>query len=412
MEYSRLVHSLAEKLPFSVQTTSITINVLLILFGMIIALVVARRVILRLVKYLAKRSTTDWDDIIVERGVFDGLAYLAPMVVAFYGGYLLDSVEHEKILHRFITVAVIIIFISVAGRLLNAFNDIYNSSSAKAKAVPIKGYLQIAKLAIYLIGGIVVFGIVLDKSPWGLLSGLGAMTAVILLVFRDTILSFVASIQIASNDMVRIGDWVSMPKYDADGDVIDIALHTVKIQNWDKTITTVPTHRFIEESFKNWRGMQESGGRRIMRSVTIDIGTIGFLSKKQIEEISEINLLKDYMQQKKDELAKDPSANDKSPLNGRKLTNIGSFRAYVVEYLRAHPQVNLEMTFLIRQLAPTDTGVPIQIYLFSKEQRWVEYEDIQGDVFDHLLAAAPVFGLSIYQKPSSADFRNLRPSLN
>ncbi len=264
---------------------------------------------------------------------------------------------------------------------------------------------------MYIAAGIVVVSILAERSPVVFLSGLGALTAVLLVVFRDTILSFVASLQIASNDMIRIGDWVEMPQANADGDVIDIALHTVKIQNWDKTISTIPTHRFISESFKNWRGMSEAGGRRIKRSLSLDMSSIRFLSDEEIERLSRYELLQEYMSAKRRELdeyraAKAELDSDTIP-EARRLTNAGTFRAYVQRYLEAHPMIHDGMTLLVRQLDPTPKGLPIEIYCFTRDTRWARYEQLQADIFDHLIAVLPGFGLKAFQEPAGSDFSRL-----
>jgi len=258
---------------------------------------------------------------------------------------------------------------------------------------------------------VVVVSLLADQSPVVFLSGLGALTAVLMLVFRDTILSLVASLQIMSNDMIRIGDWVSMPQANADGDVIDIALHTVKVQNWDKTITTIPTYKFISESFKNWRGMSESGGRRIKRPLAIDLSSVRFLTSDEIDRFAKSELLHDYMERKLEELAryaeeKKALGPDIQPLE-RTLTNIGTFRAYVLEYLKSSPKIHKDMTLLVRQLAPTPQGLPIEIYCFTNDTAWAHYEGIQSDIFDHLIAILPEFGLEAFQEPAGRDFARL-----
>src|SRR5690606_21205203 len=286
------------------------------------------------------------------------------------------------------------------------FNEIYNSFEM-ARNRPIKGIIQIINLLLYAMALILIIAIILDRSPWFFLSGLGAMTAILLLVFRDTILSLVAGVQLTTNSLIRIGDWIEMPQFAADGDVVDIALHAVRVQNWDKTITVIPTHKFLEHSFKNWRGMQESGGRRIKRAIHIDINTIRFLTDEEIERFGRFALLREYIARKKQELEEhnrqkvdDPSV----AANVRRLTNVGTFRAYVTQYLRQHPGIRQDMTFLVRQLQPTGEGLPIEIYVFTNSTKWAVYEGIQADIFDHILAIVPEFGLRVYQTPSSNDF--------
>jgi miniconductance mechanosensitive channel len=258
----------------------------------------------------------------------------------------------------------------------------------------------------------VVVAALLDQSPFLFLSGIGAMTAVLLLVFRDTLLSLVAGIQLTNTDLVRVGDWIEMPKYGADGDVIDIALYTIKVQNWDKTITSIPTHKLIDDSFKNWRGMSESGGRRIKRSIYLDKNTVRFLTEAEVERFKRFRLLKDYIDAKEVELREYNArigATDEH-VNLRRMTNIGTFRAYIVNYLKNHPNIHHGMTLLVRQLDPTPNGVPIQIYGFTNETAWGTYEDIQSDIFDHIMAIVPEFGLRLFQNPSGEDLRKLAGS--
>lgn len=372
-----------------------------------IAYVIAKRIVLRVVGAIVKRTRWEWDDVVEERGVFNALAWIAPALVAYYAAYAFGE-EAEGIIQRLLLSYILVVLILVFGRVLDAGNLIY-SRTERARELPIKGYLQVVKLIVVLVGVIVIFATILNQSPWGLLSGLGAMTAILLLVFRDTILSFVASIQIATNDMIRIGDWVSMPQYGADGDVIDIALHVVKIQNWDKTITTVPTKAFIESSFKNWRGMTESGGRRIKRAIALDASSIRFLKDEEIARLEKIEILAPYLEEKKKALAEANAGKklDASPVNGRRLTNVGTFRAYVTAYLKTNPKLHEDMTFLVRQLEPGPKGVPIELYVFSNDIAWANYEAIQADIFDHLMASVPEFGLRMFQEPTGWDFGRL-----
>ena len=295
--------------------------------------------------------------------------------------------------------------------LLEAANDIYNESYSESKSRPIKGYLQVVSLVSYIAAGVVVISVLAQVSPVAFLSGLGALTAVLMLVFKDTILSLVASIQIMSNDMIRIGDWVEVPQSNADGDIIDIALHTVKIQNWDKTISTVPTYKFIGESFKNWRGMSESGGRRIKRAINLDVNTVHFLTDEEIEHLSRYEVLRDYMKQKRRTLAEHAASKEGEDPDSiperRRLTNIGTFRAYVLNYLKAHPMIHDGMTLIVRQLAPSSQGIPIELYCFSTDTAWANYEALQSDIFDHLFALLPEFGLRAFQEPAGSDFAKL-----
>ena len=278
---------------------------------------------------------------------------------------------------------------------------------------PIKGYVQIFKLVVLLVASVLIIAVLIDRSPLILLSGIGAMAAVLLLIFQDTLLSLVASVQINSNDMVRIGDWIEMPQLNADGDVIDIALHTVKVQNWDKTITTIPTKRLISDSFKNWRGMQESGGRRIKRSLFLDQNSVRFLDEATCRHLRRFRLLAGYLDDKQAELDAwnaNLAEQGREIVNTRRITNIGTFRAYVERYLRSHPGIHQGMTLIVRQLAPTSAGLPLEIYCFTGTTSWVPYESIQSDIFDHLLAILPEFGLRVFQEPSGADLQALQPA--
>jgi miniconductance mechanosensitive channel len=307
--------------------------------------------------------------------------------------------------------AFIVLTIAMAiGAFLDILNTLYQRRP-NAHLKPIKGYLQVIKIAIYAIAAILMVAALIDRSPLILLSGLGAMAAVLMLIFQDTLLSLVASVQISSSDIIRVGDWVEMPNLNADGDVIDIALHTVKVQNWDKTITTIPTRRFITDPFKNWRGMQESGGRRIKRALYLDQTSVHFLSNEEIARLRRFMLLDEYLDHKDQELLDwntRLAEHSKEAVNTRRITNIGSFRAYVEHYLRHNPHIHQHMTLLVRQLSPTADGLPLEIYCFTNTTAWNAYEGIQSDIFDHLLAILPEFGLRVFQHPSGADFQALR----
>lgn len=259
-----------------------------------------------------------------------------------------------------------------------------------------------------MVAVIFIIALLTGESPWELLAGLGALTAVLLLIFRDTILSFVASLQIASNDLVHVGDWIEMPKYGADGDVIDIALHTIKVQNWDKTITVIPTYKLIEESFKNWRGMTAAGGRRIKRAIHIDLNTIEFCTDEMLDRFEKIRLIADYIQNKRTEISNDPKNKENENINKRRLTNIGTFRIYIEKYIQSHPKIHKDLTCMVRQLAPTAQGLPLEIYMFTNDTAWVNYEAIQSDIFDHILAIISEFGLRVYQQPAGHDMARIQ----
>jgi miniconductance mechanosensitive channel len=299
----------------------------------------------------------------------------------------------------------ILIGLLFADSFINAMHEVYLSLSI-SKHRPIKGYIQIVKIGIYFIAIIIIIATVFGKSPKGLLTALGTAAAVLILVFKDTILGFVASIQLSANKMVKPGDWISIPSHNADGTVIEISLNTVKIQNWDKTITTVPTYALVSDSFYNWKGMEESGGRRIKRSVIIDMKSIKFCTPEMIKKFKKIQILRDFIEKKEKELDahnKKHKIDNSVLVNGRRMTNVGVFRAYIEAYLYNHPKINNEMTSMVRQLQPTDKGLPLQIYVFSNDKRWVEYEKIQSDIFDHILAVAPEFDLRVFQNPSGYD---------
>jgi miniconductance mechanosensitive channel len=385
--------------------------------GLVVVLLVAyladkitKRILLATIARLVRRTTFTWDDVLQKHRVFERLAHFAPALTIYFGILFIPDIGESvsNLVRQAALASTVLVGIMSVGAFLNAVHEIY-ATSRIAAGRPMKGYVQIAKILVYVLGSIVAVATLIGRSPLFFLGGIGAMTAVLLLVFRDTILSFVASLQIASNDMIRVGDWIEMPQFGADGDVVDIALHTVKVQNWDKTITTIPTHRLISDSFKNWRSMSESGGRRIKRALLLDMNSIRFLDDADIERFGNFVLLQDYIAEKKKELEEynqSVTAGDPSLVaNARKLTNIGTFRMYVVQYLRSHPKIHKEMTFLIRQLSPTPSGLPLEIYVFSNDVAWVPYEGIQSDIFDHLLAIVPEFGLRVFQQPTGQDFQ-------
>jgi len=361
---------------------------------------ISKKILMKVILKFSRKTKTLWDDKLVERKVFDKLNVIIPLVIIYFTAYLFPV--FQIFLERISKAGIVWFTVLAASALLSAVNDIYVTAS-NALNKPIKGYLQIVKIFFFIIGSIVVLGIVMGKSPWVFVSGLGAMTAILLLIFKDTILSLIASLQISFNDLIKIGDWLSVPQYNADGDVVDIALHTIKIQNWDKTISVIPTHKLIDGTFKNWRGMQDSGGRRIKRAVNIDISSIKFCDDIMLQKFMKFQLLQQYLTARQTEI-KEYNTNNKIDtseiVNGRNLTNVGVFRRYILEYLSNHSHVKKNMTFLIRQLAPGSTGLPIEIYVFSDDIEWVNYEAIQADIFDHILAVVPQFGLKVFQYPT------------
>jgi len=375
-----------------------------------------KRYILKVISRVVSQTKFTWDDVIFERKVFRRLAHVAPAVVLYYGAPLVPGIPvglAQLVQRVALGFMVLMVVLSVDG-LLSALNDIY-SVRPDAKSRPIKGYLQIVKIVLYIAAGILVISTLTGREPTLILGGFGAMTAILLLVFKDTILSLVASVQITQYDMIAVGDWIEMPKYGTDGDVIDIALHTITIQNFDKTITTIPTHKFIEDSFKNWRGMSESGGRRIKRALHLDVNTVRFLTEEEIVRLSRFELLKDYLREKLEEIGaynaeKAQGGPDVIP-NSRRLTNVGTLRAYIVAYLRQHPMIHQDMTLIVRQLEPGPEGLPMQIYAFSNDTNWSNYEDLQADIFDHIFAIVPELGLRVFQKLSGRDLEDLRETV-
>lgn len=391
-----------------------------------------RVVLLRIVSKIAKRTKTEWDDILVKNKVFRGIAHLVPAFIFYYTadfsypnllqeiGTLdteaikLLSQDHYFELTVFLTniaqIYFTIIIVFVANSVLNTAIEIYNTTSYSHHR-SIKGYVQLVKILVYFMAGIMIISVLLDQDPTVLLTGLGAMAAILLLVFKDTILGFVASIQLSANNMVNIGDWIEMKSHGADGTVLDITLNTVKVQNWDKTISTIPTYALVSESFNNWKGMEESGGRRIKRAVSIDMGSIKFCDSAMLSRFEKFDLIREYVIQKEVELKEYnqvKNLSDEDFISGRHQTNVGIFRKYLEVYLRQHPMVNLDMTFLVRQLNPSGKGLPIEIYVFSKDQEWANYEAIQSDIFDHIFAVVPEFELKVFQEPTGADISNLK----
>ncbi len=372
---------------------------------------VTRRLLLAYIRKWIKKSKTLWDDLLLSHKLLDRLANYAPALVIYYTvpAALEAYPETVEFIQAVISIVMIVLAVLVIDSLFNVLHEVYKTFPVSMD-VSIRGYVQVGKIIVYFVGAILILSVILGESPIYFLTGLGAVAAVLLLVFKDTILGFVASIQLSANDMVRIGDWIEMPAHNADGSVIEITLNTVKVRNWDQTITTVPTYALVSESFYNWRGMTESGGRRIMRSINIDLKSVSFCTPEMIEKFRNIRILSSYIDAKEEEMSKHNEAygiDDTVVVNKRRQTNIGVFRKYVELYLRNHPKIRQDMTFLVRHLEPGPTGIPIQIYVFSAEQAWPVYEGIQADIFDHILSVVPEFGLRVFQNPSGDDFRSL-----
>lgn len=389
------------------QMVSSVIAIFIIACLSIIANFIAKRIIIRVLTHYITNNRFNWDNILLERKVFYRLSHIVPAIII----YLFASVfpNYQLLIEKGAVTYMMVVTLLVISSFLSAVDDIYRTFEI-SKVRPIKSYIQVIKIVLYFIGSILIVSNLIGQSPFILLGGLGALSAVLMLVFKDSILGFVAGVQLTANDMVRVGDWIEMSKYGADGEVIDVSLNTVKVQNWDKTITTIPSYTLISDSFKNWRGMETSGGRRIKRSIYIDTNSICFCTEEMIEKFKHIHYLTDYMNQKEKEIATFNTENqiDKSvKINGREMTNIGVFRAYVKNYLLNHPKIRQDMTLIVRQLAPSEHGLPLEIYAFTNDTRWEKYEAIQSDIFDHLLAAAPEFGLRVFQNPSGSDLAHL-----
>ena len=385
--------------------------VLILLLTALLGYVVAHRLLDIGLRAVAKYSTYTWSDALIKNGVGKRLAQLFPAFTIHMGVNFLPSIDSglESFVMNVTSAYMMVVATITIIAVLNAANDIYESNP-EARQRPIKGFIQLLQLAVVILGGLLFIAALLDQSPVLLLSGFGAMTAVLLLVFKDTLLSLVASVQLAAQDMVRVGDWIEVPQLGADGDVVDMELYTVTVQNFDKTITTIPTQRLITDSFKNWRGMSSSGGRRIKRALHIDASSIRFISEEDVNSYRRFSLLEGYLAGKHDELAtynqtRVGATADESDdaVNMRRLTNIGTFRAYAWRYLNEHPRIRKDMTLLVRQLAPED-GIPIELYCFTNTVKWTEYEDIQADIFDHLLAIMPEFDLQLFQRPAGKEF--------
>lgn len=373
----------------------------------ILAYIIAKHVVVRGIRHLITKLKFANHDIMSQHSVIRRIANIVPAIVIMNG---IVTVPHlsAKMVSFVQMVAQAFIFLTIAlaiGELLNIFNLVYQRNP-KSRNKPIKGYLQLIKLIIFIVCGLMILGTFLKKDVFTLLAGFGAMAAVLMLVFQNTILSLVASVQISSYDMVRIGDWIEMPSLNADGDVIDMSLHTITVQNFDKTFTTIPTNKLVTDTFKNWRGMSQAGVRRIKRSLYIDQSSVHFMSEAEQSKLKEFLLLDQYLDHKSTELVEfNQKLSNTSPCNQRRLTNIGTFRAYVELYLNQHPNISKHQSLIVRQLQPTEKGLPLEIYAFSNQIAWKDYEAIQSDIFDHLIAILPEFGLKIYQAPSGYDMQ-------
>lgn len=385
-------------------------DVLILLFGLAISAVayrIVKKYVLGWLYRLFRKTPNEWDELIFEQGVFNALSMVVPGIIMFRIVPFLQVLTDPA--NQFLKVAVILVITLSLDRVMKAGLGIYSTFPISDR-MPIKGFVQIVQIAMWIFAGTAIFSLLLGQSPWALLGGLGALSAVLILVFQDTILAFFAGIQLTLNDQIRVGDWIEVPKFSADGDVVEVALHYIKVRNWDRSITTIPTHKLAQDAFVNWRGMFEGGGRRIKRAVLIDQTSVRFLDQELFERLSKVQLLRDYLDAKVKDIEKynrEHGIDEASVVNGRHLTNLGTFRAYVVAYLRAHPEINQNLIMIVRQLAPTPNGLPMEVYAFTKEVGWVNHEGVAADVFDHVLAIISEFDLRVFQNPGGHDLAGL-----
>lgn len=383
--------------------------ILLIAF---LADLICRRIIVEGIKKLTKRTRATWDDLVFNDKVLNNFCHIIPPVL-IYILMPLAFPDTPGILAFLLKICMVYI-IAVALKFVNVFLGVLFELTNQKKEFrdrPLKGVYQIVQVGLFFVGTILIISILINKSPIHLFAGLGASAAILMLVFKDTIMGFVSGIQLAANDMLRPGDWITMAKYGADGTVIDVSLNTVKVRNWDNTITTIPPYALVSDSFQNWRGMQESDGRRVKRSINIDMNSVRFCTSDMLEEYRTIVLLRDYIDHTEkvvQEYNVEHGLNDDNLVNGRHQTNLGVFRAYLERYIESLPVVSKGLTHMVRQLQPTEKGIPLEIYFFCRDKNWIAYERVQADVFDHILAVIPVFGLQVFQEPSGKDLKELK----
>lgn len=398
--------------PTTARYLTISLEILAIALICIIANFITKKIVVRIITRVISNNKYTWDNVFIERKVFHRLSHIVPAIIIYQFASTFQN--YETFIQKASNTYIILIMLLVINSTLHAINDIYRTFEV-SKTRPIKGYIQVANIIFVTIGAILIIANLIGESPLVLLGGIGALSAVIMLVFQDSILGLVAGVQLTTNDMVRVGDWIEMPKYDADGDVIDITLNTVKVQNWDKTISMIPAYALVSSSFKNWRGMQDAGGRRIKRSIYLDTTSIGFCSPEMMERLKQIQILSDYITVREEEIEeynRKHKVRRENPVNGRAMTNIGVFRAYVENYLKRHPGIRQDMTLMVRQLDPTENGLPLEVYAFTNKIEWAVFESIQSDIFDHLFAIAKEFGLRLFQNPTGNDFKYLRAMEN
>lgn len=391
------------------QLISVLLTFLAIILVAVIVQWITKKIVKKIITRLIENTKTEWDDYLMKRKVFQSLSHLVSAMVLYYSCNFSLIPEVTSLMTTFTNIYFVIIFLKVVSGVLKASNDIY-LTTPYAETRSIKGYIQLVMILVYFVAAIFIIAIIFKKSPLVLITGLSAIGAVLLIVFKDTILGLVASIHLATNKMLKPGDWIEMPKHGANGNVIDISLNTVKVQNFDNTIITIPTYSLVADSFVNWSGMEESDGRRIKRSISIDMKSVRFCDGQMLEKFQKFRLIQNYVVERQNEITefnKNLGINDESIPNGRRQTNLGIFRKYLEQYLKNNPNINNDMAFLVRQLQPSETGLPIEIYVFSKVKEWNEFEGIQADIFDHILAVIPEFELRVFQSPSGNNITDL-----
>lgn len=411
-EFVKTVTMWLMKVGFSPETASRTGGIsdfILVLISCVAFYYISKIIINRVLKRIAARTASNWDDVLIEHKVFQRMAFLVPGMLIYQSiSVTLDDFRGLiPVALKLTNLYIIVIFLLIINSFLNAVYAMYQKSDF-ALYHPIKGYIQIGKIVVFIVVFLLIISLLFNQSPLYMLTGLGAFSAVLLLIFKDPILGFVGGIQLSANDMVRQGDWISMPKYGADGTVLEISLTTVKVQNFDNTISTLPTYSLVSESFQNYRGMKDSGVRRMKRSISIDMSSVQFCTQEMIDKFRKIIILQEYIDRTEAELEnynKENNIDNSIFVNGKRQTNIGVFRAYLEEYLAHHPLVDNKSDLLVRQLQPNSSGIPIEIYAFTLETEFIKYEKVQSDIFDHILAIVPQFYLRVFQSPTGEDLK-------
>lgn len=394
--------------------TAVVLTFLAIILVSVVVHWITKVIVVKVIHRLVENTKTEWDDYLLRRKVFNSLSHLTSAMIFYYSANFSQIPEVTNFISTFTNIYFVVIFVKVVSGVLNASNDIYLTTPYSANR-SIKGYIQLVMILVYFIAAIFIIAFIFNKSPLYFLTGLSAIAAVLLLVFKDTILGFVASIQLSANKMLKPGDWIEMPKHNANGTVIDISLNTVKVQNSDKTIITIPTYSLVADSFQNWSGMEESDGRRIKRSINIDMKSVRFCDDQMLDKFQKFKLIENYVVEKQKEILehnKKLGVADELMFNGRRQTNLGVFRKYLEAYLMNRPEINKSMTIMVRQLQPSESGLPIEIYAYSQNKQLIGYESIQSDIFDHILAIIPEFGLRVFQAPSGNDIRDLTEKIS